>query len=71
MVLIIDLAGKSILLYQMTHFFQSARGQAHSKTLPRQGCDPKHRVSVLDCGGPPPLFFKQNRFSSIFWGNLQ
>ena len=34
---------------------QSARGQAHCKTL-RAIPAPRERASVLECGGPPPLF---------------
>jgi len=37
------------------HAYKSARGQAHSKTL-RAIPASRERVSVLECGGPPPLF---------------
>ena len=34
---------------------KSARGLAHSRTL-RAGGSRSIRASVLECGGPPPLF---------------
>jgi hypothetical protein len=34
----------------------SARGLAHSKTLRAVRSSPGKRASVLECGGPPPLF---------------
>jgi hypothetical protein len=39
------------------HIAQSARGLAHSKTL-RAVERHRERASVLECGGPPPLFFR-------------
>jgi len=35
--------------------YKSARGLAHSRTLPRYSLRAKTRASILECGGPPPL----------------
>jgi len=35
--------------------YKSARGLAHSRTLPRYSLRAQTRASILECGGPPPL----------------